>query len=270
MSQPAEDMLQPIIASLGVARGDIQKALGIVDRLRSLIDSPSIPKVAVRSSLVDLRAVVEGSKWTALGVLMMLATSDFIKDNLAFKQSLQEGSSEILKLFDNFGAKVIATTLILDSPDTQNETKIRQAIVDTCWPIINLGVVYEKLCGVLKIDPVGGLGWIARLIEEKDLGLNERWAAANCYLAAMEIAINKTLTKLEQDEDPNEEFSKKYNRLLKTLTAKGSPLTGLSKQLPHAFWRLRNEVTHAGYAPSREELELIIRWVAEMVQSLRK
>src|SRR6267378_4528642 len=133
MSQPAEDMLQPIIASLGVARGDIQKALGIVDRLRSLIDAPSIPKVAVRSSLVDLRAIVEGSKWTALGVLMMLATSDFMKDDLALKQSLQGGSSEILKLFDNFGNKVIATTLVLDSPDTQNETRIRQEIVDTCW-----------------------------------------------------------------------------------------------------------------------------------------
>src|SRR3989442_1299331 len=106
MSQPAEDMLQPIIASLGVARGDIQKALGIVDRLRSLIDAPSVPQVPVRPSLVDLRAIVEGFKWSALGVLMMLASSDFVNDDLALKQSLHGGSSGILKLFDNFGNKV--------------------------------------------------------------------------------------------------------------------------------------------------------------------
>ncbi len=98
--------------------------------------------------------------------------------------------------------------------------------------------------------------------------LNEGWAAATCYLAAMEIAINKAMGDSKLSADENGDFSKRFNRLLKIQAEKGKPLTGLSKQLPQAFWKLRNDVIHGGYRPTPEELELIIRWVQEMTQSL--
>jgi hypothetical protein len=133
---------------------------------------------------------------------------------------------------------------------------------------MDFGMMFEKLAMGINIDPIGGLGWISNLLETNKLSLDERWAAATCYLTAMEIAVNRAVKQLKVADSPNDEFGSRYNKVLEVMKERGKPLTGLKKQLPQVFWKLRNDVIHTGYSPTAQELEMVTLWVKEMLHSL--
>ncbi len=225
--------------------------------------------MAVRSALFDVKAAIEESKWTAIGALFaFLGSPQASTQTPESNAGMQSITGSIAKIFGNFSSKIDATILLIDTTRPEDDTAVRQAVTNICWPVVSFGAMYGKVASVVGLDPVGGLEWIPRLLELKELGLDERWAAATCYLAGMEIAINKALDGMNLTGEQNEDFTKKFGRLTVALKDKGKPLTGLSKQFPQAFWRLRNDIIHAGYCPASDELELIIKWVREMMKSL--
>jgi len=99
----------------------------------------------------------------------------------------------------------------------------------------------------------------------KPAGLDENWAAANCYLSAMEIVVNKKLRE-EGIETEARDFANKFKDLLRALENRGVRVSGLEKELPPLFWRLRHEVVHAGYSPTQEDLDLVILWVKKVIR----
>ena len=113
--------------------------------------------------------------------------------------------------------------------------------------------------------PLTGIAQIGELVSTKPFGLDENWAVANCYLSAMEIAINKRL-KEEGIKSDEKEFTNKFKTILNVLENKGVKISELEKEFPSAFWKLRNQVIHAGYTPTEEELDLIITWVKKILK----
>ncbi len=168
MSQFTEDFMQLVTGVVGQARGDIQKALGVVDRLRGLASERTINKIAIRSALIDLKASVHESKWTAFGAAIALLGSQNASADPTINKGFQAIAATIVKLFDDFSSKLDAAVLMVDALET-DDTKIRQTLTDVCWPVTSFGIMYGKLASILNLDPIGGLGWISRLVENKSL-----------------------------------------------------------------------------------------------------
>lgn len=268
MQAPEEDPIEPLRRIVGSARTDIQKVLAAVEKLRTLTNEAAINKMYVRSALVDLKLGVEGGKWTTLGALLTMGGPLMENADAAAKTSFTQSSSLILKFFEGVSAKVVSAISAVDSSGSGDDAKIRQIITDLYMPFMEFGIMFEKLAMGINIDPIGGLGWVSRMLETNKLSLDERWAAATCYLTAMEIAVNRAVKQLKVADNPNDEFGSRYNKVLEVMKERGKPLTGLKKQLPQAFWKLRNEVIHTGYSPTVQELEMVTHWVREMLHSL--
>ena len=157
---------------------------------------------------------------------------------------------------------------MIDKATPEEDSKIREAVTNLYWPYIDFSILFGKISHVLDIDPIGGLGWILRLLKLPSLSLDENWAIATCYLAAMEITVNRVSKAEGLGDDPREEFQDKFSRVLSILGKKGKHVTGLQRLLPQAFWKLRNDVIHAGYSPSAQEIEILLPWVTNTIKTL--
>ncbi|MEM0011022.1 MAG: hypothetical protein QW612_05635 [Candidatus Bathyarchaeia archaeon] len=96
-------------------------------------------------------------------------------------------------------------------------------------------------------------------------GLGENWATSIIYLQALEIAINKTLERLNVKAEGG--FKDKFKKLVEEIN--DPKFLELEKILPAPFWDLRNKVVHEGYEPSNEELDTIVEWTSRILEKLR-
>ncbi|MEM2419500.1 MAG: hypothetical protein QXL38_00755 [Candidatus Bathyarchaeia archaeon] len=127
----------------------------------------------------------------------------------------------------------------------------------------------ESLIERVSIATGYGISISARLGAIVDLtstwGLGENWATSMIHLQALEIAINKTLEKLNVKAEGG--FKDKFKKLVEKIG--DSKFLELERMLPDPFWNLRNKVVHEGYEPSNEELNIIVEWTSRILEKLR-
>ena len=121
---------------------------------------------------------------------------------------------------------------------------------------------YNELIGKIKLlEPIDNLIDVMQKVS-----LNHRWAVAACYLTAMEIVINKKLK--EMGIEVAEGLESRFRALLKALEDKGVKVGELERMLPKVFWNVRHKVVHAGYNPSRDELDIITKGTRSIILKL--
>jgi len=104
------------------------------------------------------------------------------------------------------------------------------------------------------------------LIEKYGVSIN--WIVAVTYLTKMEDAVNKALEELGVSTEGS--FEERIKRLQRELEKQGAQLGELVTLLPSAFWKLRNKVVHAGYAPNDEELQIIVSAVDTFLEKITR
>lgn len=103
-------------------------------------------------------------------------------------------------------------------------------------------------------------------------GLNDIWACAACYLASLEVAVNKGYNKLklkDQNSDREKSFKYKLDKITKYLKQKGVEITKIEKNLVSVFYDYRNKVLHGGYIPNDEEFEYIKKIIPKFIEDMK-
>lgn len=266
MTQGQPDELEVFKRILTSARPDVQSVLVAVDKLKHLTNQPSLDGPGIRLALLELKAAVEAAKWTAVGSILALSALGQLGQT--DQVSKAQVGSQIGQFFGGLTKAIDSVITTVDTSSPSDDTKIRQAVTALYWPYIDFGILFDKINIVLDLDPMGGLGWISRLVSTNRLFLDEKWATATCYLTALEIAVNRAAKASGISENEKEEFQDKFSKVLSVLAKKGRPVTGLSRMLPSAFWKLRNDVVHSGYSPTAQEMQILIPWVRETIKTL--
>jgi hypothetical protein len=266
MTQGRPDDIEIYKRILTSARPDVQSILAAVDKLKNLTNQSSLDRSSIRLTLLDLKAAVEAGKWTAAGAI--LALSSLGQLGATDQPSKEQIGTQIGQFFSGLTKAIDNVISTVDNSRPSDENTIRQAVTALYWPYVDFGILFGKINIVLDLDPMGGLAWISRLVAIDSLSLDERWATATCYLTALEIAVNRAVKSLGIDASEIEEFHDKFSKVLVILGKKGRPVTGLSRMLPPAFWKLRNDVVHTGYSPTAQEMEIIIPWVREAIKAV--
>lgn len=129
----------------------------------------------------------------------------------------------------------------------------------------------------LLLDPnslgIHQLGNIAEFIFLKSVGLNERWVVATCYLASIDVIVNKKrkefgLTNPVEKKEVNIPFDLKYHELLEYLKSKNVELDEIVSNMQEGFWKIRTQVIHYGKIPDESELEMIVKYSQKIVKMI--
>lgn len=103
-------------------------------------------------------------------------------------------------------------------------------------------------------------------------GLNDIWACAACYLASLEVAVNKGYNKLkqkDQNSDKEKSFKYKLDKITKYLKQRGVVITKIEKNLVSIFYDYRNKVLHGGYIPNDDEFEYIKKIIPKFIEDMK-
>jgi len=243
-----------MLLSIDKIKVELGKVKGYVEGLMVEVAREKLNRLSQRQLLVELKSSLERIRY----FLLKETKSHLEKLNPA---NLLETKQIVDDYFTSLISSVDFAIYQLDSPSYYKDNDVRRSITDL---IFSLDSFITTLTDALSL-PLTGIAQIGELVSTKPAGLDENWAVANCYLSAMEIVINKKL-KEEGVEAEEKDFAYKFRTLLKVLENKGVKVSELEKELPSAFWKLRNQVVHAGYSPTREELDLITTWVRKFIK----
>jgi len=248
-------------SSVNEIKVELGKLKGYVEKLKIEVGQEKINRLSQRQILVELKSSLERIKHFFLKEAKIYLEK--LKPSSSFEEFLFSWKSKIEQEAESYFASLISSVnsriYELDTPSYYKDEDVRRNMTNL---IFSLDSFITDLLDKLSL-PLGGIARIGELVST--VGLNENWAVASCYLSAMEIAINKRLKK-ESVESGEKEFTGKFKTLLEVLEKKGIKISELEKELPPAFWKLRNQVIHAGYTPTEEELNFIITWVKKILK----
>ena len=238
---------------------------GAIEKLKMEIEQEKLNRVSCRPFLLELKTSLERLRYYLVKecktYLQRIQPTNLLETVL-----LAWATPNIEQAVNNkcgsFITSVSYALSELDNPNYYKDESVRNTIT-------NLSLSLDSFVTVLSDSlslPLTGISRIAELISMKPVGLDENWATAICYLSAMEIVVNKKRQEL-QLKNEKKDFAEKFRELLKASENKGIKMSELEKELPQAFWRIRHKVVHAGYCPTRDELELIIDWVKKVIKS---
>ncbi len=97
--------------------------------------------------------------------------------------------------------------------------------------------------------------------------LNDRWACAACYLAALEIVVNKVCKAWNIRADS---FEKKLEKVVRELRKRDENLSKVEKKLIKTIYDLRGKILHSGYIPNDEEYERIVADIPDFIEKVKK
>lgn len=96
--------------------------------------------------------------------------------------------------------------------------------------------------------------------------LNDIWACAACYLATLEISVNKACKQLNIK---GKGFKEKLTKLTNQMKEKGTDIDKIEKEFTVKLYDFRNEILHGGYIPDDEGFNYILKIVPKFVQNTK-
>ena len=104
-------------------------------------------------------------------------------------------------------------------------------------------------------------------------GLDDKWACAACYLASLEVAVNKACKEWnikEKDDTRIDEFKKKLDAITQIMKQRGLEVIKIEKDIVSRLYDYRNRVLHGGYIPNDEEFAYIVKIIPKFIQDIQK
>jgi len=104
-------------------------------------------------------------------------------------------------------------------------------------------------------------------------GLNDKWACAACYLASLEVAVNKACKEWNikvKDVTRTDEFKKKLDAITQIMKQKGLEIIKIEKDIVSRLYDYRNRVLHGGYIPNDKEFAYIVEIIPKFIQNIQR
>jgi len=104
-------------------------------------------------------------------------------------------------------------------------------------------------------------------------GLNDKWVCAACYLASLEVAVNKACKEWNikvKDATRTDEFKKKLDDITQIMKQKGVETIKIEKDIVSRLYDYRNRVLHGGYIPNDEEFAYIVEIIPKFIQNIQR
>ena len=104
-------------------------------------------------------------------------------------------------------------------------------------------------------------------------GLNDKWACAACYLASLEVAVNKACKEWNikvKDATRTDEFKKKLDAITQIMKQKGLEIIKIEKDIVSRLYDYRNRVLHGGYIPNDKEFAYIVEIIPKFIQNIQR
>jgi len=104
-------------------------------------------------------------------------------------------------------------------------------------------------------------------------GLNDKWACAACYLASLEVAVNKACKERNikvKDVTRTDEFKKKLDAITQIMKQKGLEIIKIEKDIVSRLYDYRNRVLHGGYIPNDKEFAYIVEIIPKFIQNIQR
>jgi len=250
------------------------KIKGNLERLKRETQREEINRLSCRSSLLEIQ-----SSWEKVKSSFLKAWDSYVQE-----QPGQDLLSTLLAVLGStvgrneiesgLNARISSVTSGIhqaDNPQYYEQTTLRRTLGDLIVSTESFLAILDREILRQLPKPLTPYSRLGMLVGSKPEGLDENWLVANSYLSAMEIIVNKTISKLGDDAKLSRaDFAEKFKALASGLEARGKPLSSLERQLPASFWRIRNEVVHGGYSPDEKELETAVAWVNRLITALLK
>lgn len=249
-------------------RGEAGRIKGTLERLRKEIERDKINRIRCRAILVDMKSAFEKIKYFFVRLWDSYAQQLPAQDLLSMIIKVwgsQAGKENIERGFDSRISNISSAIYSIDTPQYYDDTTIRRNLsdlvitTDTFLTVLNQEI-FSRLSQSLST-----FSQLGELVGTRPMGLDDNWLVANSYLSAMEIVVNKKRKELGLEKEEKKDFGERLRELFITLEEKGERISELGKQLPQAFWKIRNQVVHKGYSPDQEELELVVSWVKRII-----
>ncbi len=260
-----------LIVSIGNMRIELGKLIGLLENLRYEVKKDKLDRNECKLLVSEFRAALTNLKQCLIEVLRSFERqeSDSHKaDVFSFLKAVGE-MFQSRKFEDSLDPLLSKIDLVyqLDNPSSYSDKDIQNRMLEFARDLeVVIATLDRRIFKRLQMG-VTGLSRIGELVSEKLAGLDENWVAANTYLSAMEIMVNKKLAELGIKKE-GLAFDKRFEELLKALETKGGKISEAEKRLTPVFWAIRNKVVHQGYSPNQKELDLVTDWVKSIIRSL--
>lgn len=251
---------------------------GIIERLKKEVEGSTLSRNRCKGILFDLKSNSEIIKqhfmeFIHLGQQQRMYASqvDLLSIVLIFSETYQ--NAKIESLLDRFISDINSlATYEIDNIQYYDDQKVKNRI----YSVINkleffIETLDSKIFRQLS-KGITGISKINELVGEGLLGLGENWAAAACYLCAMDIAVNEKRKELgligNEKSEKRKPFDLRFGELLSKLETERTEISKVIEQLPKHFWKIRTDVVHYGYSPNQEELDLICKWSRRIINTI--
>lgn len=267
--------MKQTIADLALTLG---KITGITERLGRVIEGSYLNRNQCKDILFELKSSFMILKQYFMDLICLCqqqgsyaGQANILPAFLIFLETFQNQKAEgFLDGFINDSNSL--ATYVLDNAQSYKDQEIKNRVYEL---ISRTNFLIETLDSKILRQfsaEITGISKITELVGEKVAGLDESWAAATCYLCAMDIAINKKRKELglieNEKSDKGRPFDEKFDELLGVLDIREAEINRVVKQLPKDFWRIRTDVVHHGYLPTQEELDLICNWSKRIINTI--
>jgi hypothetical protein len=250
------EVITPISEEIGKLKGNIKRLWELSKQSPLNRDDCKNIVLEIRKSFRVLWTIIQDT------ILERVKESDHVK-YLLFTIIAGKNPEEFIKeafKWPPYESEISTVISRLDSPEYYKDREVKESIARLVENLEAELRIFE-----LKLNLKQGVSKISEFLTTFPR-FTENWSVAICYLTAMEIMVKEKLKELGLEI--SEEFKNNYKKLLEKLKERNVKVSGLEEQLPSVFWNIRNKVVHEGYSPNSEELEIITKYVENILKLL--
>lgn len=261
-----------LLRNLDDMRMEIGKLTGLLETLQIQAKKEQVDRNECKILVSRFRASLTNFKECLTEVIQSFERQESEShqaDIFSFIKSLN-GMFQTRKFEDSLDPLISKINLEYQLDDSKNysDKQIQSRLLEFSRDLdVLIATLNRKIFKRMK-SSIGGFSRISEFVGEELANLDENWVAANAYLSAIEITVNKKLAELNINKK-GMSFDQRFEALIESLEDNGTKITEIEKQLTPAFWDIRNKVIHEGYSPSQKELDLVIEWSKTIVRKLR-
>lgn len=198
--------------------------------------------------------------------------------SVAVGQSFRSMSHEIEALSgraDDLGRRLMAPNQYLQVADDRARSEVYAFSSDARNAVSSRDAEVVAALNGGSSSPLASISVLTGQVSRGWPSLDPRWPLAVCYLASLEISVNRAdnvITKPPgQAQDPDDkELRARLHRVVNLMQGQGFRVTPFDEGILDKCIAYRNRVLHGGFTPDRDELGYILRTVPPFITNLHR
>lgn len=204
-------------------------------------------------------------------ISLSMSNANFLLEKMPGTKKASPSQKAATKKIDELTDSINSLAENIENTTTWEESLLRSKLFQLSRTltsiILGMDLGFRKKFGLPAISSIGSF------IANKSLNLTEPWVIANCYLAAIDVTVNKLREKFKiahptAKKEMNTPFDQRYQQLVDEMKKNGYTISEVLGSLANHFWDMRTKIIHYGFVPNQKELQLIVDYSKEILKML--